>query len=452
MRRTLALFAVIVLMASALAYRVTAAGLPAGDIVVAAQISSTDSGLIEINPLTGDRTILSDNTHGTGMPFTAAGIPQVMSNGDLLVADGGLPDQTAVYPDDLQPPPPPGSPSRLYIVDPTTGDRTVISQDAFTSKIAQYPTYPQIGLGPAFSSLGEARQVGNQIVAVAENFPFGQLMSVDPANGNRAIISGGNVGSGTQLLLPGGFLTSGNSAFEPSYQGLFKIDLTTGNRVLISGPSVGAGAPFVQGNDVAAFDGQFFVVGAGQLSDPSTYGVFRIDPITGNRSIVSNGTVGSGPLGADQFMAMAIESGGTILLSVNATDINGLLTVDPLTGNRAVLSDAMHGTGASFVAMYGVTVVPLVGDANGDGITNSQDLATISSQWTKSGYFLAGDLNGDGIVNTQDLALVSSNWLGASLTHGGAIGTPSAAVPEPNAILLAAIGCLALLRERAARN
>ena len=48
--------------------------------------------------------------------------------------------------------------------------------------------------------------------------------------------------------------------------------------------------------------------------------------------------------------------------------------------------------------------MPLTGDANGDGIVNSQDLATISSQWLNGGHFLAGDLNGDGIVNMQDLA------------------------------------------------
>jgi hypothetical protein len=51
-----------VLMAGALPAR---AGLPTGDIVVTANISAGDSGLMLIDPATGDRTILSDNTHGT---------------------------------------------------------------------------------------------------------------------------------------------------------------------------------------------------------------------------------------------------------------------------------------------------------------------------------------------------------------------------------------------------
>jgi hypothetical protein len=42
-----------------------AAGLPAGDIVVTAKLSTGDSGLLLIDPTTDNRTILSDNTHGT---------------------------------------------------------------------------------------------------------------------------------------------------------------------------------------------------------------------------------------------------------------------------------------------------------------------------------------------------------------------------------------------------
>ncbi|HVU86100.1 MAG TPA: dockerin type I domain-containing protein, partial [Pirellulales bacterium] len=58
------------------------------------------------------------------------------------------------------------------------------------------------------------------------------------------------------------------------------------------------------------------------------------------------------------------------------------------------------------------SVVPkavLLGDVNGDGIVNSQDLALITANWLSNGP--VGDVNGDGIVNAQDLALVSSNWL-----------------------------------------
>ncbi|HVU89954.1 MAG TPA: dockerin type I domain-containing protein [Pirellulales bacterium] len=81
-----------------------------------------------------------------------------------------------------------------------------------------------------------------------------------------------------------------------------------------------------------------------------------------------------------------------------------------------------------------------VGDANLDGIVNSQDLAVVSSSWLKTGVgLLGGDINGDGIVNSQDLASISSNWL----QTGGAPAPASAnaaSVPEPASYLLCAIG------------
>ncbi|HEY4311300.1 MAG TPA: dockerin type I domain-containing protein [Pirellulales bacterium] len=430
-----------------------AAGLPAGDIVVTADITSGDPGLMLIDPTTGNRTILSDNTHGTGMPFTYPNDVSVMSNGQLLVADGGTPYQSAdtpvPVPDSVSTNSlPPATPARLYIVDPTTGNRTVISQDSLTTSS---PVYSEIGSGPAFGAAGYARQVGNQILVSAANNNgdlnlAGRLMTVDPATGNRAIFSNFNVGTGPAPEWMGGMVASGNSLFAPGYfQGLFKIDLATGNRILLSGANAGAGPAFTVGYSAAAYGGQIYVSGAGQSSNAATYGVFRIDPVTGNRSVVSSSTVGNGPLDTTGTMQLAIGSAGTILMTVQGHNANGLLTIDPLTGNRALLSDATHGAGPAFEAMNGVTVIPLYGDANGDGIVNTQDLATIASQWSHNGYFLQGDLNNDGIVNAQDLALASSNWLGTSLGHGDlANANTMAPVPEPATVLLSLVAGAAL--------
>lgn len=85
------------------------------------------------------------------------------------------------------------------------------------------------------------------------------------------------------------------------------------------------------------------------------------------------------------------------------------------------------------------------GDANFDGIVNSQDLALISSNWLAANAFHLGngDVNGDGIVNSQDLALVSSNWLGTTPPLPGS--GSATAVPEPSSIMLAGmvgVGCV----------
>lgn len=99
--------------------------------------------------------------------------------------------------------------------------------------------------------------------------------------------------------------------------------------------------------------------------------------------------------------------------------------------------------GLEFTAfdIMGYHLAPLSGDANGDGLVNSQDLALVSSSWLGTGSNPA-DLNHDGIVNSQDIALISSNWLG---TYGSPdTGGPATAngssqglsVPEPATWLL----------------
>ncbi|TVQ33094.1 MAG: hypothetical protein EA376_03300 [Phycisphaeraceae bacterium] len=49
-----------------------------------------------------------------------------------------------------------------------------------------------------------------------------------------------------------------------------------------------------------------------------------------------------------------------------------------------------------------------VGDLNGDGVVNAQDLGIMLSHWGTSNA--VADLNGDGVVNAQDLAELLSRW------------------------------------------
>jgi hypothetical protein len=106
-------------------------------------------------------------------------------------------------------------------------------------------------------------------------------------------------------------------------------------------------------------------------------------------------------------------------------------------------SPAYGGESCRLYAISPLLVVPAVlpGDANFDSIVNGQDIALTASDWLAAGSSVAGDVNADWLVNGQDIALISSNWLH---TAGGAAGN-AAAVPEPSAFLLAALGGLALL-------
>ena len=175
-----------------------------------------------IDPTTGNRTILSDNTHGTGMPFDNPAGVSVLPNGQLLVTDAGLPYEAGVplpAPDDDTTPLPPGTPQRVYLVDPTSGNRTVISQNSFTTLQTPPFTYPEIGSGTPFDGATFAKQAGNQFLVTSGNLDSpGMLMRIDPATGNRTVVStadagNGPVGTGPGLGSPTGFAVSGNTAF-----------------------------------------------------------------------------------------------------------------------------------------------------------------------------------------------------------------------------------------------
>ncbi len=442
------------------------AGLPPGDIVATAYLSSGDVGILLIDPKTGNRTVLSDNTHGTGTPFANVSSASIAPNGDLLVTDVGI-SNTGLIPGDVYILPTP-APPRVFRVDPNTGDRTVISQTGGTlaGPGDSTTTFPTIGSGPVLNGPMLARQFGNEIL-VSDSGQYGTaganlgtIFAIDPMTGNRIVVSGGgSVGSGPAMPLPGDIRLTGNTTFvTDGAEGLLKIDLSTGNRTLVSGAGAGAGPSFLSAGQTGILGGQVVTYGHGAGYGISGYGVYAIDPTTGNRSIISSSTLGTGPYNSQQaFAGLAVEAGGTILSTAGPGDVvspghpqtysNSLLTIDPATGNRSILSDPTHGSGPSYLTIYTVDVVPLLGDANGDGVVNGLDISAVASQWNHSGYFLVGDTNNDGVVNGLDISMVASHWLQAD----GPFGASAAAVPEPQTLLLAVLGVLMMAKWRARR-
>jgi hypothetical protein len=69
--------------------------------------------------------------------------------------------------------------------------------------------------------------------------------------------------------------------------------------------------------------------------------LFRVDAISGNRSLVSDfGNAAQGPLGRDP-LGLALEAGGTVLVAdASAPTVRGaLFRVDAISGNRSLVSD-----------------------------------------------------------------------------------------------------------------
>ena len=107
------------------------------------------------------------------------------------------------------------------------------------------------------------------------------------------------------------------------------------------------------------------------------------------------------------------------------------------------LSDADRGeVDAYLAAKYPIPVSP-PGDTDGDYDVDAADAAIVAANWlqTIEGGYSVGDFDGDGVVNDIDATIMATNWTGSGA---------SASVPEPQSLLLVALGavCLGIMRRR----
>ncbi|HEY1598881.1 MAG TPA: PEP-CTERM sorting domain-containing protein [Pirellulales bacterium] len=290
--------------------------------------ANNDVGLVIVDPTTGDRTVLSDNTTGAGPNFASPEGVAIEPDGDLLVADrnGG-----------------PGGAASIFRVDPLTGNRSIISSNG-------------IGTGQSLGEPFGIIEVGGTIFVANGN--AADLLSIDPTTGNRTLFSGGAVGTGHQFFFPVGITALGNSLFVSDMSNLaFQVDPSTGNRVNF--PGLGHNVPSGPTGITVSPSGEILIASGLSPNAESVAGVYTIDPLTQIYSLVSGGSVGTGPLPSNSGPAgIATESNGTIILSDSV--LNAVMSIDPTTGNRAILSDATHGVGVSFFYPQGVLVIPNV--------------------------------------------------------------------------------------------
>ncbi len=328
------------------------AGLSSPDYVLPplepGQIVWADSSLWalrSVDPVTGDRTILtgcSPQTNpeqicgeewdrGDGLPVQYPQESIVESPHSLLVTKYGGYNQ-------------------LVRVDVATGDRTILS--SFNS--------PPVGSGPEAYFTTLAVDADGSILTPG---PDG-IIRVDPVTGNRTLAIPKSRLSFPDLNL-GPMARDDRKLFSvgaPPPQ-VLEIDIDTGLREVLSGEtSPGAGPALGYPVDVAIEvpgpNGSLLV-----LVDPpgAAPGVLmRVDRATGDRSIVSSATVGSGP--AFETLTGLAYGPTTDRIYVSndraSTQFGQLLEVDPLTGDRAVLSSLFVGAGVNPYESYSVSVVP----------------------------------------------------------------------------------------------
>ncbi|MFN3168946.1 MAG: NHL repeat-containing protein [Phycisphaeraceae bacterium] len=301
----------------------------------------TDAGtfqrVIAIDPATGDRTVVSGLSRGTGTNFVAPAGIALDASGNILVADRS---------------------QGLFSVDPVTGDRT---------RIASWFN----GAGPGLITSEDLVALPNGDIFVADS-SYPGIIRFNPNTLEREVVSGplfagnlqvGEVGSGPTFNNPTGIAmdAAGNLVVTDPEIGsgndrVMIVDPATGNRTVLSDQTgIGAGPTFAQPNGVAiAANGDLFVT---DLFDDA---LFRIDPLTGDRAIVSDDNNGTGT-SLNFPTGVAFDLGGGILVADQAE--NAIFAVDPISGDRVEVSGPNVGSGPSLVDPSYLVVVPEPGSA-----------------------------------------------------------------------------------------
>ncbi len=266
-------------------------------------------------------------------------------------------------------------------VDPTTGDRMVISGG-----------FDVVGNGPEFEfPVGITVDDAGQIYVADEGVDA--VFHIDPATGDRTIVSSASVGTGPDFDDPYGIVVDATGSIlvtDTALDAVFRVDPATGNRTIISGDplgaNVGTGTSFLRPHDIDVEAGGTIVV-----VDAARAAVFRIDPVTGNRTTVTSETVGSG---TKPFSPSGLEvtAGGEILITDSVK--KSVFRVNPVNGDRTTIA-TNFGSGLTGIAV----------EASGDILVVDIDIALSGSLYrvdpaTGTRTVVASDLVGSGVEFT----------------------------------------------------
>jgi sugar lactone lactonase YvrE len=192
------------------------------------------------------------------------------------------------------------------------------------------------------------------VLAKAEGFDTSlKVLRIDPVSGHTTVVSGATTiafgpplmitGSGPALVDPTAIAVEAAGTLVVVDTGrMLRIDPVSGDRVLVSGDGLGSGPALVHPVAmVVEATGALVVVDtkAGAFPEAS---VLRVDPVSGARAIVSDAMTGSGPA---LFMptAIAVEAPGTLVVA--DAGLEALVRIDPLSGARTLAFDGRLGGG-----------------------------------------------------------------------------------------------------------
>jgi sugar lactone lactonase YvrE len=398
-------------LASSIPVSLVAAELRPGDLIVA---DIGRDAVFQIDPITGDRTVLSGMGVGSGLSLLQVRGVAIDRWGQIYVTDA---ESTR---------------RRVVRIDPVSGSRTLVSgMDRGTGPNLVAP------FALAFDSEGE-------LYLSDISTGLDAIFHIDIRTGDRTIVSSSAVGTGPVFGNPTTLAFDASDLLlvgDQVLDGVFSVDALSGNRTIVSDASRGTGPPIATplGMGIAA-DGTIYVATISGGLTSSSSSVVEVNPATGNRLTVSSSSVGSGPELAG-IRGLTIDAAHNLF--VVDVDLDAVLRVDRVSGNRTVTSDGSTGAGTTFDMPDPIAVVgmlQLAGDYNENHVVDAADYV-VWRNLLGTTTPLPGDVT-SGLVSEDDYDVWRMNF-GRSVPGGAA-----AAVPEPGTTLWAAGLFVAFLSQR----
>jgi glucose/arabinose dehydrogenase len=316
---------------------------PGGVILVADTEAGTGGAgtLFSIDPVTGARTVLSNfGVIGQGATGTDPFFVAVAASGAILVTDD---DAGTDIPLDGQV----GGNGALFTVNPTNGNRTLLSDFGTT-------TQGPIGVHPVGVAIVPLIRPGDALVIdfLAGTNGAGALFSVNPATGNRTLVSdfgnpmqgpGGSDPIGVALGTAGDILVADEDGVICGNGALFRVNPTNGVRTLLSNFCSAAQGPTGENPHGVALEADGNILVTDRTAGIGISGaLFRVNPLTGARILLSDfGDVAQGPVGRGPTGVVPDASGDILAIDpdFDGTGNGVLFRVNPTNGMRTVLSD-----------------------------------------------------------------------------------------------------------------
>lgn len=366
------------------------------------------NAVLRVEPDTGDRSIVVQSGRGSGFALEQPEDINTDNDGNFVVVDLGA----------------------VVRIDAVTGNRILVSGGA-----------DFIGSGPSLTNHdGIVVEADGHIVIGANSFPRDAPLRVDPVTGNRNTITPiGGRGSGLAFKSLEGIAVATNGSFVVTdLTTVVRVNPDTGDRTVVSGCSnfalgtirctgdmIGTGPSLRSPRGIVLeSDGHLVVI------DRSLEAVVRVDPNTGNRTVLTGGPdhIGGGPP-IEAPLSIALESDGHLVV----TDVllKGVVRVDPVTGDRTLVTGGPDnlGSGPPLESPRGIALESnghlVVIDASLDGVVRvdpvTGDRTLVASDFLGSfgsivvesdGHFVVTDAFFDGVVRvdpvTGDHTVISS--------------------------------------------